>query len=69
MTPTGHLMTVQNQLDMVVEALCEGEPLDAEARRALQDIQAMASFILHQSRRMADFTPQGVAAAIYRSRE
>lgn len=64
-----HAMTAQNQLDMLVELLCEGEPLDAQTRRALQDIQATASFVLHQSNRMTSYSPQGVAAAIYRGQE
>lgn len=65
----GHAMTAQNQLDMLVELLCEGEPLDAQTRRALQDIQATASFVLHQAGHMTGYTPQGVAAAVYRGRE
>ncbi len=68
-TLTSHAMTAQNQLDIIVERLCDGAPMTADLRAALMDIQQTASFMLHQSTHMVDFTPQQVAAMTYRARE
>ncbi len=67
-TLTSHAMTAQNQLDQIVERLCDGAPMTAELRAALRDIEQTASFLLHQSNHMTDFTPEYVAAMTYRTR-
>ena len=63
-----HAITAQNQLDQIVERLCNGAPMTAELRAALRDIETTASFMLHQSDHMRSFTPQYVAAMTYRTR-
>jgi hypothetical protein len=62
----GHADTAQNQLDMVVEGLCDGQEMTAELRARLMTIQKTAGFLLHNAGHMRNYTPQGVAAAIYR---